>query len=171
MVMDLASRRIVGWATSTLLERSLATSALAMALRQRMIHNVPDQASLNASLLHHSDRGSQYASEEYRTLLSGHGIECSMSRKGNCWDNAVAESFFATLKTELVHDADRHTRYEARSAPFEYIEVWYNRVRRHSTPDYKSPVQYELGQIQKAKQPEPGIRYVGSSPGETADHS
>jgi putative transposase len=147
MVMDLASRRVIGWATSSLLERSLATSALAMALRQRMIHNVPGQASL----LHHSDRGSQYASEEYRTLLSGHGVECSMSRKGNCWDNAVAESFFATLKTELVHDADWHTRDEARSALFEYIEVWYNRVRRHSTLDYKSPVQYELDQLKEIK--------------------
>jgi putative transposase len=145
MVMDLASRRIIGWATSTLLERSLATSALAMALRQRMIRNVPGQASL----LHHSDRGSQYASDDYRMLLSGHGVECSMSRKGNCWDNAVAESFFATLKTELVHDADWHTRDEARSALFEYIEVWYNRVRRHSTLDYKSPVQYELDQMKE----------------------
>lgn len=154
MVMDLASRRIVGWATSTLLERSLATSALAMALKQRMIGkdscNVPSQAA-QASLLHHSDRGSQYASDDYRMLLSVHGVECSMSRKGNCWDNAVAESFFATLKTELVHDADWHTRDEARSALFEYIEVWYNRVRRHSTLDYKSPVQYELQQMQKAK--------------------
>jgi putative transposase len=155
MVMDLASRRIVGWATSTLLERSLATSALAMALKQRMIGkdfcNVPGQASLKASLLHHSDRGSQYASDEYRTLLSGHGVECSMSRKGNCWDNAVAESFFATLKTELVHGEDWHTRDEARSALFEYIEVWYNRVRRHSTLGYKSPVQYELDQVKETK--------------------
>jgi len=80
-----------------------------------------------------------------------HGVECSMSRKGNCWDNAGAESFFATLKTELVHDADWHTRDEARSALFEYIEVWYNRVRRHSTLDYKSAVQYELEQMQKAE--------------------
>ena len=157
MVMDLASRRIVGWATSSLLERSLATSALAMALKQRRIGkdlcNAPGQAclkaSLKASLLHHSDRGSQYASDEYRMLLSGHGVECSMSRKGNCWDNAVAESFFATLKTELVHDADWHTRDEAKSALFEYIEVWYNRVRRHSTLGYKSPVQYELEQMLK----------------------
>ena len=151
MVMDLASRRVVGWATSTLLERSLATSALAMALKQRMIGkdfcNVPGQASL----LHHSDRGSQYASDEYRMLLSGHGVECSMSRKGNCWDNAVAESFFATLKTELVQGEDWHTRDEARSALFEYIEVWYNRVRRHSTLGYKSPVQYELDQLKETK--------------------
>ena len=147
MVMDLASRRVVGWATSTLLERSLATSALAMVLEQRMIRNVPGQASL----LHHSDRGSQYASDDYRMLLSEHGVECSMSRKGNCWDNAVAESFFATLKTELVHGEDWHTRDEARSALFEYIEVWYNRVRRHSTLDYKSPVQYELDQLKETK--------------------
>ena len=74
-----------------------------------------------------------------------------MSRKGNCWDNAVAESFFATLKTELVHGEDWHTRDEARSALFEYIEVWYNRVRRHSTLDYKSPVQYELDQLKETK--------------------
>jgi putative transposase len=84
-------------------------------------------------------------------LLSEYGVECSMSRKGNRWDNAVAESFFATLKTELVHDADWHMRDEARSALFEYIEVWCNRVRRHSTLGYKSPVQYELEQMQKAK--------------------
>jgi len=152
MVMDLASRRIVGWATSSRLERRLATSALAMALRQRLIHNGSKSASRHASLLHHSDRGSQYASEEYRMLLSEHGIGCSMSRKGNCWDNAVAESFFATLKTELVRGADWHTREEARSALFDYIEVWYNRVRRHSTLGYKSPVQYELENMQKHPQ-------------------
>ena len=151
VVIDLASRRVVGWATSTMLEKTLATTALAMALEQRrLMSNGPSAPS--ASLLHHSDRGSQYASEEYRTLLSAYGIACSMSRRGNCWDNAVAESFFATLKTELVHDADWHTRAEARSALFEYIEVWYNRVRRHSTLGYRCPVQYELDQMQKQSQ-------------------
>jgi putative transposase len=147
MVLDLASRRIVGWATSALLEKRLATSALTMALKHRRMCKTARNSAPQASLVHHSDRGSQYASTEYRLLLSGHGIECSMSRKGNCWDNAVAESFFATLKTELVHGADWHTRDEARAALFEYIEVWYNRVRRHSTLGYKSPVQYELENI------------------------
>ncbi len=84
-------------------------------------------------------------------LRSEYGVECSMSRKGHCWDNAVAESFFATLKTELVHGEDWHTRDEARAALFEYIEVWYNRVRWQSTLAYKSPVHYELEQMQKVK--------------------
>ena len=96
----------MGWATSTTLEKSVATSALEMALRQRMIGKGND-AKLNArSLLHHSDRRSADASDEYRTLLSEHGVNCNMSRKGNCWDNGVAESFFATLKTELVYGDD-----------------------------------------------------------------
>jgi transposase InsO family protein len=102
-----------------------------------------------------SDRGSEYESDEYRTLLSEHGISCSMSRKRNCRDSAVAESFFATLKTELVYGANwkalSHTRDEARTALFEYIEVWYNRVRRHSTLGYKSPVRYELEHVARGK--------------------
>ncbi len=150
-VLDLASRRVIGWSTSSALEKNLATSALDMALDQRVARNRSEIVSLNAPLLHHSDRGSQYASDEYRTCLSDHGIACSMSRKGNCWDNAVAESFFATLKMELVRDEDWHTRDEARAALFEYIEVWYNRVRRHSTLGYKSPVQYELQHMNNAK--------------------
>jgi transposase InsO family protein len=148
-VLDLASRRIIGWATSARLETRLATSALTMALTQRRIGEAARPRAQQASLLHHADRGSQYASAEYRRLLARYGIACSMSRKGNCWDNAVAESFFATLKTELVHDADWQTRNEARAALVEYIEVWYNRVRRHSTLGYKSPVQYELENLQK----------------------
>ena len=93
-------------------------------------------------LLHHSDRGSQYTAEPYQRLLAKHGMRCSMSRKGNCWDNAVAESFFGSLKTELVHRHDFASREDARRAIFEYIEVFYNRQRRHSTLGYLSPVEY-----------------------------
>ena len=94
-------------------------------------------------LIHHSDRGVQYACDDHRELLAAHGITMSMSRKGNCWDNAVAESFFSILERELIDDADWHTRREAMSAIFEFIEVWYNRQRRHSTLNYLSPADYE----------------------------
>jgi putative transposase len=94
--------------------------------------------------VHHSDRGSQYASADYRAALAAAGMECSMSRKGDCWDNAVAESFFSTLKAELVHEADWATRVEARTAIFEYLEVFYNCRRRHSSIGYVSPVAFEL---------------------------
>jgi transposase InsO family protein len=94
-------------------------------------------------LLAHSDRGSQYASAHYQALLAKHGIECSMSRRGDCWDNAPMESFFASLKKELIHDADFATRAEARAAVFEYIEVFYNGQRRHSSLGYLSPREYE----------------------------
>ena len=114
---------------------SLATDALSMALRARRPA---------AGLVHHSDRGCQYASDEYQRGLAAAGLVCSMSRKGDCWDNAVAESFFATLKTELVHDARWKTRDEARAAVFHYIEVFYNRRRLHSTIGYVSPVDFEL---------------------------
>ena len=95
------------------------------------------------AMLHHSDRGSQYASHEYQQLLAAHGILSSMSRKGNCWDNAVAESFFATLKIELVYQTQWRTRQEARSAVFEYIELFYNRQRRHSALGYLCPSEFE----------------------------
>jgi transposase InsO family protein len=134
VVLDLASRLVVGWSMGTTLESSLAIDALEMALQRRR----PGKG-----LLHHSDRGVQYASNEYRTLLEGQAALVSMSRKGNCWDNAVAESFFATLEIELIEDADWHTRAEARPAIFEFIEVWYNGERRHSSLGYVSPVQYE----------------------------
>jgi transposase InsO family protein len=134
-ILDLFSRRVVGWSMSERITRQLTLDALTMALRAR----TPPRG-----LLHHSDRGSQYASADYRTALHAAGIECSMSRKGNCWDNAVAESFFATLKTELVHEADWGTRAAARSAIFEYLEVFYNRRRRHSSIDYVSPEEFEL---------------------------
>jgi putative transposase len=134
-ILDLYSRRVVGWSMSERITRQLTLDALSMAIAAR----APARG-----LLHHSDRGSQYASGDYRAALADAGIECSMSRKGNCWDNAVAESFFATLKTELVHDANWKTRAEARSAIFEYIEAFYNRRRLHSSIGYVSPEEFEL---------------------------
>lgn len=134
IVLDLASRRVVGWAMRETLEVDLALGALEMALGAR--RPAP-------GLVHHSDRGSQYASVDYQALLAAHGLVASMSRKGNCWDNAVAESFFATLELELIVRSDWHTRADARRAIFRYIEAWYNRERRHSTLGYLSPAQYE----------------------------
>lgn len=134
VVMDLFSRRIVGWQMSKRMTRQLVIGALEMAIEARR----PE-----AGLLHHSDRGSQYASADYRKLLEENGCACSMSRKGNCWDNAPVESFFATLKKELIHGRRFATRAQAQSEIFEFIEVWYNRIRRHSSLDYMSPVQYE----------------------------
>ena len=134
VILDLFSRRVVGWATSQNVDRHLALAALDMALVQRRPA---------AGLVHHSDRGSTYASTDYREALKSRGIECSMSRRGDCWDNAVAESFFATLKTELVNEADFATRAEARSAIFDFIEVFYNRRRRHSFLGYLCPVDFE----------------------------
>ena len=134
VVLDLASRRVIGWAMRHTLEGALTCEALAMALRRRCP---------GPGVLHHTDRGSQYAAADYRALLTAHGMACSMSRVGDCWDNAVAESFFATLKRELADDADWLTRDEARTAVFEYIEVWYNQQRRHSSLGYRSPAVYE----------------------------
>jgi putative transposase len=133
-VEDLHSRRIVGWSMSERIDSRLVVDSLEMAVSRRLP---------GAGLVAHSDRGSQYASEPYQRLLAGHGIVCSMSRRANCWDNAPMESFFATLKKELVHDAGYATRAEARASLFEYIEVFYNRVRRHSSLGYVSPVEYE----------------------------
>lgn len=135
IVLDLFSRRVVGWSLSKRLERKLALDALGMALAERQ------PAS---GMLHHSDRGSQYASQEYQQLLAHHGILSSMSGTGNCWDNAVAESFFATLKLELVYQTQWRTRAEARSAVFEYLELFYNRQRRHSALGYLCPNEFEL---------------------------
>jgi transposase InsO family protein len=134
VVLDLASRRVIGWAMHHTIDARLTQAALRMALATRC--PAP-------GVLHHTDRGSQYAAHAYQALLAAHGMTCSMSRPGDCWDNAVAESFFATLKRELVADADWATRDEARTAVFEYIEVWYNRERRHSSLGYLSPVAYE----------------------------
>ena len=130
VVIDLCSRRVIGWSMQSRMNYNLVKEALKMALDNR-----------KPATIHHSDRGSQYASHNYQALLRQSNIICSMSRKGNCWDNAPVESFFATLKKEL------HMRYqnhdEARRDIFEYIEVWYNRKRKHSAIGYLSPVQYE----------------------------
>jgi putative transposase len=133
VVLDLFGRRIVGWSMQPTLERGLVLAALEHALQRR-------QPAPN--LLHHSDRGSQYASADYQALLAQAEMRSSMSRKGNCWDNAAMESFFATLKAELpVSVFDSHAA--ARSAVFDYIERFYNRVRLHSTLGYRSPIAYE----------------------------
>jgi putative transposase len=133
-VEDLYSRRVVGWSMAHRLESRLVVEALALAVERRL----PGEG-----LLAHSDRGSQYASDHYQTLLARHGITCSMSRRADCWDNAPMESFYASLKKELVHDADFATRAEARAAVVEYIEVFYNTQRRHSSLGYVSPAAYE----------------------------
>jgi len=134
VVMDLFSRRIVGWSMRDHLKSELVSEALQMAIRSRRPAN---------GLLHHSDRGVQYACGDYQRLLAEHRIECSMSRSGNCYDNAVTESFFGTLKTELVHDANYPTHEKATQSIFEYIEVFYNRQRRHSSLGYLSPEAFE----------------------------
>ena len=133
VVIDLCTRMVVGWATATHLRAELACDALRMAWTQRRP---------KSELLHHSDRGVQYASDEYQTLLARHGIEVSMSRRGNCYDNAVAESFFSTLKRELTHHESYVDRAEVHSSLFDYIEIFYNRQRRHSTLGYRSPAEY-----------------------------
>jgi putative transposase len=131
-ILDLSSRRIVGWSVEENLGTQLPLRALHMALGHR-----------KAAKLHHSDRGCQYASAAYRAELAQHGIECSMSRRGNCWDNAPMESFFATLKRELVHRSPWQTRAQARQDVFDYIEVFYNRKRRHSALNYQTPADFE----------------------------
>ena len=141
VVMDLASRRIVGWNLDDRLERFLPLGALSMALRQRCP---------KPGLLHHSDRGSQYASNEYRERLDQERAMASMSRIGDCWDNAVVESFFATLKAELAADAVWNTREEARLAVDHYIETWYNGQRRHQTLGYLTPAVYERDVLKRA---------------------
>ena len=133
-VEDLFSRMVVGWSMAEHMESRLVVDALGMAVARRL----PEEG-----LLAHSDRGSQYASEHYQMVLLEHGIECSMSGKGQCWDNAPMESFFATLKKELVFDEDYHTRAQARGSIFEYIESYYNLKRRHSALGYLSPVEFE----------------------------
>ena len=134
VIIDLYSRRVVGWALGNDLRRDLVLRALYMALGLRQ----PGEG-----LVHHSDRGSQYASTEYQRLLEAREIRCSMSRKGDCWDNAVVESFFGTLKSELIHRRPWPTRRAARAAISEYVEVFYNRHRRHSYLGYVSPADFE----------------------------
>ena len=134
VVVDLFSRRIVGWSMQASLDRWLVVNALKTALCQRRP---------GADLLHHSDRGVQYASRDFQAVLHEHGLRCSMSRRGNCWDNAPVESFFGTLKQELVNRCRFATREVARREVFSYIEVWYNRQRRHSSLGYVSPAEFE----------------------------
>jgi putative transposase len=134
VVLDLWSRRVVGWSLADHLRSELVEDALEMAVQSRRP---------TGQVICHSDRGVQYASGPYQTLLSKHGLLCSMSRKGNCWDNAPAESFFGTLKTELVHHCDYATHAEARQSIFKYIEFFYNRRRRHSAIGYMTPANYE----------------------------
>ncbi len=134
VVVDLFSRRIVGWAMSAAMTSRLVVDALGMAVARR---------GTAAGLVAHSDRGSQYASGHYRSELSRRGMACSMSGVGQCWDNAVVESTFGQIKRELVHHERYATRDEARASIFEYVEVFYNRVRRHSTLGYVSPAEYE----------------------------
>jgi putative transposase len=134
VLLDLYSRRVVGWAMGQRLTVELAERALTMALANR---------APTAGLLHHSDRGSQYAATSYQRILAAYGLRPSMSRKGNCWDNACVESFFGTLKRELVYHRHYATRDDAKQDIFEYIEVFYNRQRRHSTLGYHSPAEYE----------------------------
>lgn len=131
-MLDLYSRKVVGWSMSDKIDRHLVLKALDMAVLNR---------KPGAGLIHHTDRGSQYASHDYRKALESQGMLPSMSRKGNCWDNAVAESFFSTLKTELSGGYKTHD--EARRAIFEYVEVFYNRKRRHSSIGYLTPIEFE----------------------------
>lgn len=133
-ILDLFSRRVVGFATSSRIDTALVLDALRMAVGRR---------DITRGMIHHSDRGSQYASVAYQSALKAEGFVCSMSRKGNCWDNAVAESFFATLKLELVYVTKFRTRAEAARAIFDYIETFYNYRRRHATLGFLSPVQFE----------------------------
>lgn len=133
-LIDLYSRKVVGWAMSSQLNRQLVIDALMMAIKHR---------SPAPGLIHHTDQGVVYATSSYRAVLNQHGMVASMSRKGNCLDNAVAESFFSNLKNELTWHHGFQTRAEARTAVFDYIELFYNRQRIHQTLDYVSPVAYE----------------------------
>jgi putative transposase len=133
-VLDLFSRYVVGWSMQASMTSRLVADALIMALWRR---------GKPQGVLHHSDQGSQYASEDFQRLLAEHGIVCSMSRRGNCWDNAAIESFFSSLKTERTDRRRYRTRDEARADVFDYIEQFYNPRRRHSTLGYLSPAEFE----------------------------
>ena len=140
-VIDLGNKEVIGWSMDGMMTKELATKALEHAIRR---------TAQPKGVIHHSDRGSQYASHAYQDLLKKYGFVSSMSRKGNCYDNACAESFFSTLKNELVYLTRFRTRQEARLAIFEYIEVHYNRSRSHSSLGYKSPLEYRLYLEQRA---------------------
>ena len=133
-VIDLFSRRVVGWSMTPNMTAQLVTDALIMAIWRR---GKPD------ALLHHSDQGSQYTSEQFQRLMADSGVTCSMSRSGNCWDNAAMESFFSSLKTERIARKVYRSRDEARADVFDYIECFYNPIRRHSTIGYRSPIDFE----------------------------
>ena len=137
-VLDLFSRRVVGWSMQTAMTSALVTDALMMAVWRR---------GQVETLLHHSDQGSQYTSEEFQRQLEGLGVTCSMSRSGNCWDNAVMESFFSTMKIERCHRTHYATREAARADIFDYIERFYNPIRRHSTLGNKSPINFERAAV------------------------
>jgi putative transposase len=134
-VVDLFSRRVVGWSMSATMTAQLVTDALVRAIWRR---------GKPRALLHHSDRGSQYTSEQFQRLMADHGVTCSMSRSGNCWDNAAMESFFSSLKTERTARKTYRTRDDARADVFDYIERFYNSKRRHSTIGYMSPMDFEM---------------------------
>ena len=134
VVLDLFSRRVVGWLMKEAMTTQMVTDALMMAIWRR---------GRPRTLMHHSDQGSQYTSEAFQRLMTDNGITCSMSRSGNCWDNAAMESFFSSLKTERIRGQVYRTRDQARSDVFDYIERFYNPTRRHSTLGYLSPMQYE----------------------------
>ena len=139
VVIDLYSRMVVGWSMSHRIDTALVNNAFRMALHQR---------EPSGGLIWHTDRGSQYASDGHRKLLSAYGVLQSMSRKGDCWDNAVSESFFHSLKSEMVNHRRFQTRAEANQAIFDYIEIFYNRQRLHSYIGYMSPVEYEEKMLQ-----------------------
>lgn len=141
VLLDLFSRRVVGWAMDKRMTRHLPLRALNMAIQQR--RPVP-------GLIHHTDQGSQYASSDYQAVLAAEGMICSMSAKGRCYDNAVAESFFHSLKVELVHGQRFASREQAMSKIFKYMEVFYNKTRLHSVLDYVSPAEYEQNALLKA---------------------
>ena len=140
VIIDLFSRQVVGWSMDERITRNLTLNALRMAINRR--NPAP-------GLVHHTDRGSQYASGDYQTMLRVHKMICSMSRKGNCWDNAPVESFFHTLKTEMIYWEEFGTREAARRKIFEWIEVFYNRQRRHSTLGNLSPVNFEIANLKQ----------------------
>jgi transposase InsO family protein len=139
-IIDLYSRAVIGWAMHHRMKTALVRDTLKMALMRR---------KLRSALLLHSDQGSQYAAVDYQAMLAAHGIQYSMSRKGHCWDNAVAESFFHTLKTELVHHKDYRSRTEAKASILEYIEVFYNRQRRHSHLGQMAPMAFERAAVSR----------------------
>ncbi len=134
VILDLRSRRVVGWSLSQSLEETIVLDAFRMAVGRRR----PGRG-----ILHHSDRGSQYAGRAFQQLLRDNGMVCSMSRRADCWDNAVVESFNSTIKTELIHRTKWQTREDARAAVYKYIETWYNSKRLHSTLGYRTPIEFE----------------------------